>query len=132
MTPEKEKATASIADAIASTVSHYFAQLGARDEVYSTSDGYVFENAGFARDHARTLEDKNVTPHKNAKSIEVVDEETADDIVLNEEQKELLNTGLVKENYAAIKALIKVLGITTADQKAETLIAALTAYKDSL
>ena len=75
MAEKKEKATASIADVIASTVSNYFAQAGARDEVYSTADGYVFENAAFARDHAVTLEDKNVTPHKNANSIEVVDEE---------------------------------------------------------
>jgi hypothetical protein len=62
-------------DAVAQTVSDYFAQKGARNEVFSTSDGNVFENLGFAKNHADTLEDKLVTPHTNASAIELVDEE---------------------------------------------------------
>ena len=73
------KAKASVIDAVATTVSNYFAQTGARNEVFSTSDGNVFENQGFARNHAATLEDKEVTPHTNANAIEVVEEEKLTD-----------------------------------------------------
>ena len=54
MAKAKEVATASQADAIAKTVSDYFDQVGSKDEVYSTADGNVFENFGFAqnRHHA--------------------------------------------------------------------------------
>ena len=75
MAKAQEKATASVADAIAKTVSDYFEQVGSKDELFSTADGNVFENEGFAKNHAVTLEDKNVTPHTKANAIEVVDEE---------------------------------------------------------
>jgi hypothetical protein len=65
----------SVADAVSDTVSDYFAKVGSRDEVFSTSDGYIFENQGFARNHAATLEDKNIVPHINGFSVEVEDEE---------------------------------------------------------
>jgi hypothetical protein len=81
MGKSENKATASIADAIALTVSSYFEQKDARKEVYTTVDGFLFENLGFAKNHATTLEDKNVTPHTNVNNLEVVDEEeeTGDD-----------------------------------------------------
>jgi hypothetical protein len=81
MAKAKEVATASQADAIAKTVSDYFDQVGSKDEVYSTADGNVFENFGFAQNHATTLEDKNITPHTKATAIEVIGEEevTGDD-----------------------------------------------------
>lgn len=75
MSQENQKATASIVDAIAKEVSEYFERPNAKSEVYSTADGYIFENYGFAQNHAATLEDKNVTPHTNPSSIEVIDEE---------------------------------------------------------
>lgn len=79
MGKENNKETASINDAISLTVSNYFGQSNAKDTVYSTSDGNVFENLGFATNHASTLIDKNVTPHKNANSIEMIEEDTEED-----------------------------------------------------
>lgn len=75
MAKQKANATASLVDAIAKTVSDYFEQVGSKDELFSTADGNVFENQGFAKNHAVTLEDKNVTPHTKANALEVVDEE---------------------------------------------------------
>lgn len=75
MAQKKVKATASNTDAIAKTVSDYFDQVGSKNEVFSTADGFVFENFGFAQNHATTLGDKNITPHTKAEAIEVVDEE---------------------------------------------------------
>jgi hypothetical protein len=129
----KETATASINDAIALAVSAYFAQSDAKNEVFSTSDGFVFENIGFATNHASTLEDKNVTPHSNANDLEVLDDEEVNgsgtEYQLTEADKQLLESGLAKENYNALKSLIKHLKIDTADQKADTLIKALEDYK---
>ena len=78
MAKANKKATASVSDAVATTVSDYFAQVGSRNEVFSTSDGNVFENLGFAKNHAATLDNKDIVPHTNAKNIEVVDEEELD------------------------------------------------------
>jgi hypothetical protein len=75
MAKETKTATASKSDAIAKTVSEYFDQVGSKDELFSTADGNVFENQGFAKNHAVTLDDKNVTPHTKANALEVVDEE---------------------------------------------------------
>ena len=87
MAKKKVVATASVSDAVtkkvseavAKTVSDYFEKKGSKDEVFSTSDGNVFENQGFARNHAATLEDKNIVPHTNALSLEVVDDEELED-----------------------------------------------------
>jgi hypothetical protein len=127
----KETATASVTDAIALAVSTYFAQTGAKKEVFSTADGFVFENFGFAQNHATTLDDKNVTPHTNANNLEVVDEEEVKETTyqLTDADKQLFETGLSKDNYNALKSLIKSLKIETSDQKAETLIKALEEYK---
>lgn len=103
-------------------------------EITATSDGFLFTNKKFAVDHSHNLEDKTLTPFKNVNSLEVVDEEeiTGDGIVLNTEQLELLNNGLIKENYIPLKQLVAFLKLETVDQKAESLIAVLTAYKESL
>lgn len=79
MAKQNKPATASIADAIALAVSTYFEEKGSKKEVYSTADGFIFENIGFAKNHATTLDDKNVTPHTNAANVEVVDEENLGD-----------------------------------------------------
>jgi hypothetical protein len=136
MEKSNQKATASINDAIALVVSAYFAQQGAKNEVFSTSDGFVFENIGFATNHASTLEDKNVTPHSNANDLEVIDDEdvtgSITEYTLTDTDKQLFETGLAKENYNALKSLVKNLKIDTADQKADTLIQALEEYKAAL
>jgi hypothetical protein len=133
---EKAQKTASavLLTAIALAVSNYFAQEGAKSEVFSTADGYIFENFGFAQNHATTLEDKNVTPHSSVNNIEVFGEANLSDkaIELNADQLELLNNGLVKENYIPLKQLVAFLKLEPIDQKAESLIAVLTAYKESL
>lgn len=69
------KAKAVILTAIALAVSTYFKENKDRKEVYSTADGFLFENPAFAQNHAVTLEDKNVTPHTNPSTIELVDDE---------------------------------------------------------
>ncbi|MDN3673083.1 hypothetical protein QWY99_08485 [Flavobacterium branchiarum] len=130
----QKTASAVLLTAIALAVSNYFAQEGAKSEVFSTSDGFLFENLVFATNHAATLEDKNVTPHSNANNIEVFGETDLSDktIELNADQLELLNNGLVKENYNSLKQLVAFLKLESVDQKAESLIAVLTAYKESL
>ena len=121
---------ASIADAVAKKVTEYFEKKGSKNEVYSTADGFVFENPVFAKNHAETLEDKNVTPHSKAKGIDVVDAtEVTGEYKLTEADKELLESGLESKNYNAIKALVKSLKIETSDQKADTMIKALEEYK---
>lgn len=75
MDKETKKATASQADAIALAVTTFFEQNPAKNKVYSTADGFLFENVGFAKNHATTIDNKDVTPHTNAANVEVVDEE---------------------------------------------------------
>jgi len=133
MEQSKTNARAVILAAIALAVSTYFEQKESKKEVYSTSDGFLFENLGFAKNHATTLEDKEVTPHSNVNNLEVVGDEevtgSGDAYSLTDTDKQLLETGLDKANYNAIKALVKNLKIDTTDQKAETLIKALEDYK---
>lgn len=131
MEQSKTNAKAVILAAIALAVSTYFEQKEAKKEVYSTADGFLFENLVFATNHASTLEDKNVTPHSNENNLEAVGEEevTGDDYKLTAFDAMILKTGLAKENYMPMKSLIKNLKIETADQKAETLIKALEEYK---
>jgi hypothetical protein len=133
MENSQSTAKATITVAIALAVSTYFAQTDAKKEVYSTADGFIFENLVFAKNHAATLDDKNVTPHTNANNLEVVDEEevtgSGTPYQLTDADKQLFETGLSKDNYNALKSLIKSLKIETSDQKAETLIKALEEYK---
>lgn len=90
----------------------------------------MFLKRNFASDHANTLEGNEVFDFKNPNHVESDTDQTEDgNNQLTEEQKQLLASGLKKENYNAIKALVKVLNIETPDQKAETLIKALEDYK---
>lgn len=131
MSNQPNQATASVTDAIALRVTEYFETAGSKAVVYSTSDANLFENQGFAKDHAATLEDKNVTPHSTVANLEVV-EETLESDELSEAQIKLLQSGLTKGNYKEIKALAAFLKLETADQKAETLIDALEDYRDRM
>jgi hypothetical protein len=127
---KKTLVAASIADVVAKKVTEYFDKKDSKDEVHSTADGFVFENLVFAKNHAETLEDKNVTPHNKAKGIDVVGAtEVTGEYKLTEADKELLESGLESKNYNAIKALVKSLKIETPDQKADTMIKALEEYK---
>jgi hypothetical protein len=73
---------------------------------------------------------REVKTFKNPLHIDVK-VETADTLELTIEQEKLLESGLVKENYNDLKALVKVLRIEISNQKAETLIKALEDYKIS-
>lgn len=79
MEQPKNKAKASIIGAVALAVTNYFAQVNAKKEVYSTADGFLFENLGFAKNHAATLKDKNVTPHINSNKSSELDDLDEDD-----------------------------------------------------
>lgn len=129
MDNSNKPATASVSDAIALAVTTYFEQNKAKSKVYSTADGFLFENLGFAKNHASTLDDKNVTPHTKSSNEEVVDEDILNNYQLTDVDIKLLDSGLVKENYNALRSLVNRLKIETIDQKAETLINALEEYK---
>ncbi|MGM8362130.1 hypothetical protein ACSV4D_09470 [Flavobacterium sp. ARAG 55.4] len=131
---KKNVVAASIADVVAKKVTEYFEKKDSKDEVYSTADGFVFENLVFAKNYAETLDDKTVTPHSKGKNIKVVDAEelTVESYQLTDADKELLQSGLESKNYNAMKALAKNLKLASADLKAETLIAVLTGYKELL
>lgn len=129
MDNSNKPATASVSDAIALAVTTYFEQNKAKSKVYSTADGFLFENLGFAKNHASTLDDKNVTPHTKSSNVEVVDEDVLNNYQLTDVDKQLLDSGLVKENYNALRSLVNRLKIETTDQRAETLINALEDYK---
>ena len=71
---------------------------------------------------------------EDQKQTEGLDGEAQLDLGQNFEQKlkELENTELVKENYRILRGLVKYFQIETTDQRADTLIAALTAYKQKI
>lgn len=113
-------------------IAQYFKENKSAKEIHVTSDGFLFPQRKHALDHANTLEDskREVKTVKNPNHVESDTDQTEDgNTQLSEEQKQLLASGLKKENYNAIKALAKVLNIETPDQKAETLIKALEDYK---
>lgn len=115
-------------------VAQYFKENKSVKEIHITSDGFIFPQRKHALDHANTLEDSKseVETVKNPNHIESDTDQTVQgNTQLNEEQKELLVSGLKNENYNAIKALVKVLNIETPDQKVETLIKALEDYKSN-
>lgn len=110
----------------------YFDANKDKEVVFGTSDGHLFEVKQFAKSHADTLEEgkREVETFKNHLHIDVK-VEAHDATELTIEQEKLLESGLVKENYNDLKALVKFLKIETSDHKAETLIKALEDYKIS-
>ncbi|WP_395060002.1 hypothetical protein [Flavobacterium sp.] len=115
------------------------------DCYFETADGSCFFTENAAEAHSKTLEDKKVkTVHNTAeKSSNDSEEDKKAKVVHNTAEKspndsddelilkvkELEDTELVKENYIALKGLVKYFQIEVADQKADTLIQALTDYK---
>ncbi|HFG0564486.1 hypothetical protein [Flavobacterium psychrophilum] len=97
------------------------------DCYFETADGTAFFTENAANNHAKTLKDKTVKAVHNTNTS--ADDNTNTDTELEAKVKELESTELVKENYKVLKDLVKYFQIDTVDQKAETLIVALTEYK---
>lgn len=111
----------------------YFERHPSSSDCHITSDGRVFHTLGSAQGFAGTLDDQTIESYK----ISVLEKETTNEGFDAEAEKqakleELATLELVKENYHEIKALVKYFDLKPADQKAETLIAALTEYKNTL
>jgi hypothetical protein len=114
----------------------YFQRHLMSNECHITSDDRIFHAKGTAESFAATLADTNVdsftrseieTESKNSKSAKTEALEFTEDGI-----KEILENGLVKENYKQLKALVSHLKLDVSDNKCETLVQALTDYKISL
>lgn len=108
----------------------YFDRHPQNDECHITSDGRVFHTLGAAQGFAGTLDDQTIESFK--RSVLEKESKTDDAGDKDAKLKELSELELVKENYNQIKGLVKFFDLKPADQKAETLISALTDYKNSL
>lgn len=99
------------------------------DECFITSDGRVFHTKGTADGHANTLKDNNVESHK--RNIPAVDSDGSDDSdTLKIEAVEALKTfDTSTATYPEIKALANTLGLESASQKKDDLVAALEVQK---
>lgn len=116
----------------------YFERHPSSNECHITSDGRVFHNKGGAQSMAGTLDDGEIESY----SRKVLEKETlAADQTQNDEaataelaeKTEFLKTAEVEKlDYKEVKALAKFFNLETEDQKAETLSAALSAYKLTL
>lgn len=109
----------------------YFERHPSSNDCHITSDGRVFHTLGAAQGFAGTLDNQEIESYKRSvleKEINTNDDTADKDAKL----KELAELELVKENYNQMKGLVKYFDLKTADQKAETLIAALTEYKNTL
>lgn len=126
MVTEKEKAIAA----------EYLADKSIKG-VWVNSAGELFFDEGLAK-----ASDEDAEFIKKLKEDQKANAETtgtntqnggADDAELKEKNLKLLaETALVKENYQTMKGLVKFFDIKTEDVKANTLIAALTAFKETL
>ena len=109
-------------------------------ECYITSDGRVFHSIGVAESYAVALKDSNVESFKreSTEKGEITkgadkpknDKKVFETLELTEENiSQILDFGLVKENYMNLKALANHLKLQTENQKADTLIKVLSEYK---
>ncbi len=105
----------------------YFERHQLSNECHITSDNRVFHTKGSADGFASTLDDKKVSSF--TRETKKSENEDLDQEELKGKLAELEATELVNENYNALKSLVKYFQIEVADQKAETLITALTDYK---
>ncbi len=109
----------------------YFERHQSSNECHITSDNRIFHTKGSAESFTSLLDDKKVRSYTR-ESKEVKNDaknEEIDENQLKSKLAELEATDLVKENYQALKTLVKYFEIEVTDQKAETLIQALTDYK---
>lgn len=111
----------------------YFDRHPQNDECHITSDARVFHTLGAAQGFAGTLDDQTIESYKRS----VLEKESKDDL-FETPACEIAMDVFLKNNdvptlkYDDLKKLAKHFKIETADQKAETLIAALTEYKNTL
>lgn len=112
----------------------YFNRHPTSDECHITSDGRVFHNKGSAQGMAGTLDDQNIESYsRKVFEKEKADNDSAPSQVEAIIMETFLNANEVdKMKYDDLKKLCKFFEIKTGDQKAETLIAALTEYKSTL
>lgn len=105
----------------------YFTRYPHNDEVYE-NNGVLFHNRGAADSYGNA---KETVRYTRAKVMESPLNPPQGD--LKKESEELLKvTDLETAEYKVLKQLAKDLELTTSDQKAETLKAALVEYKTTL
>ena len=112
----------------------YFDRHPTSDECHITSDGRVFHNIGAAQGMAGTLDDQNIESYSRKVLEKEKAESVTDTSIVDAAMMEaFLNVHDVdKMKYDDLKRLCKFFEIKTEDQKADTLIAALTEYKSTL
>ncbi len=109
-------------------------------ECHITSDGRVFHSKGTAESFAVGLENQKIESFEKKdfektekpKVIEKpkTEKQVFETLEMSDENiAQILNFGLVKENYINLKALVSHLKIETENQKADTLVKVLVAYK---
>lgn len=115
----------------------YFDRHPQNDECHITSDGRVFHTLGSAQGFAGTLDDQIIESYKRA--VLEKESKTENDDDAEKSKAEVLamevflkNNEVEKLKYEDLKKLTKIFDLKPADQKAETLIAALIEYKNSL
>ena len=105
----------------------YFERHQASNECHVTSDNRVFHTKGSAESYATVLKDNKISSFNRDELTSKKEDVDGDQLAIKLEELEA--TELVKENYKVLKDLVKYFQIEVADQKADTLIAALTEYK---
>ena len=98
--------------------------------VYAAEDGNVFIEENRAKIHKVKYHTITRTEAKASEPAKPGNDENAE--VLAAKTKELHELELVTANYQKMKSLVQFFQIETPDQKADTLIAALTEYKSKI
>ena len=119
----------------------YFERHSVSQECHITSDERVFHTYGHALSFAMEadLQDRTIESYKRDQVLTVAENTTVDNTPVGptEEEiaaktEELKNFDIDAAEYPAVKAFIKFFDIKADDQKAATLKAALTEYKNNL
>ena len=101
--------------------------------VYATEDGNIFVEENRAKLHVKGKEQKYQTiTRTEAGADQSGDSNEIDEDLVAEKTRELEGLELVTANYQKMKALVLFFDIETSDMKSETLIAALTEYKNKI
>lgn len=112
----------------------YFDRHPSGEECHITSDGRVFHTKGSAQGFAGTLDNQDIESYsrKVLETENSLKQEADSGADRDAKIKELEALELVTANYNEMKALAKYFEVKTENQKAETLIAALTEFKKTL
>ncbi|WP_102980121.1 hypothetical protein [Chryseobacterium scophthalmum] len=112
----------------------YFDRHPSSEECHITSDGRVFHIKGGAQGFAGTLDNQDIESYSRKVLEKEKSLEQEIDLGDNKEAKikELNALELVTANYNEMKVLVKYFDLKVENQKAETLIAALTEFKTTL